>query len=83
VSDRLAWAFDCVLSRPARPNETEVLSELFARESRKYAANREAANKLLAVGAHKRREGIDSAELAAWVSVARVLLNLHETITRY
>ena len=25
---------------------------------------------------------IDPAELAAWTSVARVLLNLHETITR-
>ena len=26
--------------------------------------------------------GVDPAELAAWTSVARVLLNLHETITR-
>ena len=25
---------------------------------------------------------VDPAELAAWTSVARVLLNLHETITR-
>jgi hypothetical protein len=25
----------------------------------------------------------DAAELAAWTSVARAILNLHETITRY
>ena len=26
-------------------------------------------------------DGLDAAELAAWTHVARVLLNLHETIT--
>ena len=26
---------------------------------------------------------LDAAELAAWTGVARVILNLHETITRY
>ena len=30
-----------------------------------------------------RRKDLDRAELAAWTSVARVILNLHETITRY
>jgi hypothetical protein len=28
-------------------------------------------------------EGLDRAELAAWTEVCRVILNLHETITRY
>ena len=43
----------------------------------------EAAAKLIAVGESPPPESIDIAELAAWTSVARVILNLHETITRY
>jgi hypothetical protein len=37
---------------------------------------------LLGVGDAPVPAGLDPAELAAWTSVARVLLNLHETITR-
>ena len=41
-----------------------------------------AADKLLAVGDLKSPTAQDSVEAAAWTSVARVLFNLHETITR-
>ena len=41
-----------------------------------------AANELLAVGLGK-TESANPAESAAWISVARILLNLHETITRF
>ena len=37
---------------------------------------------LLRVGLTPPAETIDSAELAAWTSVTRALLNLNETITR-
>ena len=40
------------------------------------------ARALLSTGNTSIPPGIDPAELAAWTSVARVLLNLHETITR-
>jgi hypothetical protein len=83
VSDRLTLAFQRVLSRPPERNETELLSQQLEKETRRYAADGETARKLLAVGAHPRRPDGDTTELAAWTSVARVLLNLHETITRY
>ena len=42
------------------------------------------AAKLLHTGfAPKADAGADKVELAAWTSVCRVILNLHETITRY
>jgi hypothetical protein len=37
---------------------------------------------LLAVGQAPAAPGVDPAELAAWTSVARVILNLHEAVTR-
>jgi hypothetical protein len=47
-----------------------------------YKADPKAAAELLRVGQHPLPANADAAELAAWTSVARVLLNLHETITR-
>jgi hypothetical protein len=38
---------------------------------------------LLRVGERPVSSKVDVAELAAWTSIARVVLNLHETITRY
>ena len=39
--------------------------------------------KLLKVGLASNPAGVDPAELAAWTEVCRVVLNLHESITRY
>ena len=41
------------------------------------------AARLVAVGDYKPAGELAAEELAAWMSVTRVLLNLHETITRY
>jgi hypothetical protein len=47
-----------------------------------YRADPAAADALLATGDAPVPAGLDRAELAAWTHVARVLLNLHEFITR-
>ena len=47
------------------------------------AHKRESTTELIKVGLAQTPETINPAELAAWTSVARVILNLHETITRY
>ena len=41
-----------------------------------------ASRALISTGLAPAPEGIDAAELAAWTHVARVLLNLHEMVTR-
>ncbi|HJT76584.1 MAG TPA: PSD1 and planctomycete cytochrome C domain-containing protein, partial [Gemmataceae bacterium] len=70
VGDRLAWAFESALSRPPRPEEVAVLTALYAKHAREYAADREAARKLLATGDWPAAKDGDVAELAAWTSVA-------------
>jgi hypothetical protein len=79
---RLRWAFRRTLSRDPRPEEEKVLSELLARHLSEYRADRLAALQLVRTGESPIPADLDAAELAAWTSVARVLLNLHETITR-
>ena len=79
---RLDFAFQQVLARSPRPEEIQVLTALLEKHQREFASAKEAAQSLLTVGDLKSPESLDSAELAAWISVSRVLLNLHETITR-
>ena len=47
-----------------------------------YRQDAQATESLLKVGLSPAPKDIDPAELAAWTNVARVILNLHETITR-
>jgi hypothetical protein len=82
VPERLHLAYRRALSRPPRPEEEKVLAALYARHLADFRADPNAARKLAATGEYPVVADIDVAELAAWTSVARVLLNLHETITR-
>ena len=47
-----------------------------------YNSDKGAADALLKVGISPIPEKLDRSSLAAWTHVARILLNLHETITR-
>ncbi|MDA1211432.1 MAG: PSD1 and planctomycete cytochrome C domain-containing protein [Planctomycetota bacterium] len=80
--ERLDWAFHRALSRSIRPQEREVLEELFASHLSEYQADQESAKQLISVGNHQDSDEVDAAELAAWTNVARTIFNLHEFITR-
>jgi hypothetical protein len=81
-ADRLRFAFRRALSRGPGPEEEKVLEDLYRKLRAEYSADRKAAEEILSVGELRRRPDLDAAELAAWASVARAILNLHETITR-
>ena len=59
-----------------------VLTRLLDAHAAEYAKDKEAVDRLLAIGAHPVASGVDRSALAAWTSVCRTLLNLHEAITR-
>jgi mono/diheme cytochrome c family protein len=79
---RLNWAYRRAVSRGAKPEEMKVLTELYQKHLAEFRADRAGAEKAVAVGQWPVPKDVDTAELAAWTSVARVILNLHETITR-
>jgi hypothetical protein len=83
VAGRLKFAYGRALSREPRDEEARVLAELYGKHLAEYGRDKDAAQKLLAVGDWPASKEIDPAELAAWTSVARAILNLSETITRY
>ena len=81
LTARIEWAWREALCRPPRGDELRIASELVERELSVYRENGRAAD-LLNVGNSTAPACLDPAELAAWTSFARVVLNLHETITR-
>jgi len=83
TEDRIQLAYSRSLSRAARPDELKLLAATHRQHLDQYKSDATAANELIKVGEWPVPPDIDAADLAAWTSVARVILNLHETITRY
>ncbi|MEO6434309.1 MAG: PSD1 and planctomycete cytochrome C domain-containing protein, partial [Tepidisphaeraceae bacterium] len=79
---RLTWAFRTALSRDPLATELPILTALLDKQYKRYRFDMPAADALTSVGDSPAPQGMKTAELAAWTSVARTILNLHETITR-
>jgi hypothetical protein len=76
-------AFLRLLSREPDAREEGSLREFFDAQLAYYRGQPAEASKLLAVGYHPAPAETGAPELAAWTSVARVLMNLNEAIVRY
>jgi hypothetical protein len=80
---RLEDAFLRLLARPPSVRERDSLRQFYEGQLEYYRGAPGEAKKAVAVGEHAKPEALDDVELASWMSVARVLLNLNETIVRY
>jgi mono/diheme cytochrome c family protein len=82
AGSRLDWAFRRATGRSMTQQEATILLALYDKHAKEYHEDVEGAKKLVALGAKPAPKDLEVIELAAWTSVARVILNLHETITR-
>ncbi len=83
--ERLDFAFRRCLSRAPRADEAAVLLELLERQVARFQAEGAQPWEFAAAdpaAPPELPEGTTPADLAAWTAVARVVLNLDETITR-
>ena len=76
---RLGLGFRLCLSRDPDSREQNVLTDLLSKQKAEFEKNPQQAKELLS---GQQTDGLPTADLAAWTVVARVLLNLDETITR-
>jgi hypothetical protein len=81
-AERFNAMYRRALSRTAKPEELKVLESLLEKHRKEFQADPKGAQELLKVGLAPAPSNTDPVELAAWTSVARVVLNLHETVTR-
>ncbi|MFO1022951.1 MAG: DUF1549 and DUF1553 domain-containing protein [Planctomycetales bacterium] len=77
--DRLLFAVRTCIARPPVDHEVQTLDHVLKQGRDFYAAHKDQAAEL--IKQHPPKD-VDPAEGAAWVSVARVLLNLDELVTR-
>lgn len=80
---RLEAIYQRALCRSIKPKEKQSMLAFLQSVRSAYHDRPDDATKLLKVGIAPVSTDLDPIELAAWTSVCRVVLNLHETITRY
>jgi hypothetical protein len=82
TDQRLAWAWQQALQRDPTADELKTMRALLEHRRGDYHVDAASADVLLKTGLAPLPANVDKVELAAWTHVARVLLNLHETVTR-
>lgn len=79
---RLDWAFTTALNRKPTAEERVILARLYKKNSTRFRTGQADAAKLLSVGEAPSPAESREVDAAAMTTVARAILNLHETITR-
>ncbi|MEC9092077.1 MAG: PSD1 and planctomycete cytochrome C domain-containing protein [Planctomycetota bacterium] len=83
LADRLQFAFHQALNRDPSDREKEILKKVLKKHKQEFLTDAASAKDAVKAGIRTPSSELDTQELAAWISVARIILNLHETITRY
>jgi Protein of unknown function (DUF1553)/Protein of unknown function (DUF1549)/Planctomycete cytochrome C len=84
--DRVRYAFHTALAREPTEFEVRQLREFLNRQRTYYATSPDTAKDVQPVGIRDQGKLVHSrnpSEYATWFALARVVLNLHEVITRY
>jgi hypothetical protein len=80
--ERIRLAFRLVTARQPRPHELQVLLRGFAASCQRYRVDSSAALELIKVGESPWNARFDAVELAAYATVAGLIMNLDETVTK-
>jgi mono/diheme cytochrome c family protein len=79
---KIAFAYRLAMSRQPRAEESALLKKIHDQQLDVFEKDPAAGAKLLKVGEAPADPKLDQNELAAWTTVASVILNLDETITK-
>lgn len=79
---RLRYAFRLATARPPTAAELKVLAQVLGEQRAEFQKDQEGAKKLLGVGEYRASSTAAPADLAAWATVASMILNLDETVTK-
>jgi hypothetical protein len=79
---RMNYMAERLLARPLAAKESEIVHGSLDKFQQHYAANADAASKVITVGESKPEPSIPPAELAAWTMVANELMNLDEVLNK-
>jgi hypothetical protein len=78
----LTRAFRLALGRKPASDEIDILRRAYEQQLAGFQADHKAAEQLLQLGESPVPQDLDKVELSALTTVANVLLNLNETMTK-
>ena len=81
-AERIAYGFELATARPPRSQETNVLRQAYGNFLDDFQTNPEGAEQMLGGGESELDESLNAVELASYSSVASLILNLDETISK-
>jgi hypothetical protein len=82
IANRARYGLELCLCRPPRPEQVEPLISLYTAEYARYRKDQAGALALATEPLGPLPQGMEAAELAAWTTVANVLLNLDGVLTK-
>ncbi len=82
TASQLVYAYERVLGRAPRQEETAIMTKLFESSLKKYSTDPKSAETIISTGLPKPEPSADLPRLAAWTVISNVLLNLDETLTK-
>jgi hypothetical protein len=82
IDDRIAYGFRLVTARMPNDQELSLLRDAYTIALKRCTNNQAETLKLLQVGESSFDPKLNNAQLAAFASVARLLMNLNEAITK-
>jgi hypothetical protein len=82
LPSRFAYAYKVALTRPPTVEEQKVLSDIYEEMLNNYQQDPKLADELIGIGEFRRPQQVNEIQLAAWTTVAHVILNLNETLTK-
>ena len=80
--ERLQAAFWAALQRHPSRAESDVLMNLLTHQREHYRQSTDDAEAVVAIGQYPAPSPETASEIAAWTSVTRAILNLHELLNR-
>ena len=82
TKNRLRFGFKVVTSREPSASELKLLETAYQQQLVEFSVDPESAEKLLKVGDYKSSVSLPKPEHAAWTTLAGLLLNLDEALTK-
>jgi hypothetical protein len=81
-AQRIEFAFRLATARPPKAGQADILQRAFAYQLDSFKGRKDAAAKFVKQGEAPQDASLDASELAAYTTVASLILNLNEAITK-
>jgi len=82
LNAKITFALRQCLTRPPRDEERALFTELYHAQLADFSTNTDAAERLVRQGRAPVPDDLDQAALATWTTIANILLNLDEVVTK-